>query len=33
MTGAALDVAILGLSLGFGFVFLMVILAAKASRR
>ena len=32
MTGVALDVAILGLSLGVGFVFLMVILAAKVER-
>jgi hypothetical protein len=32
MTGAALDVVILGLSLGVGFVFGMVILASKRGR-
>lgn len=29
MTGIALDVAIVGLSLGVGFVFAMIVLAAK----
>lgn len=33
MTGAALDLAIVGLSLGVGFVFGMVILAARVTRK
>lgn len=33
MSGIALDLAIVGLSLGVGFVFGMVILAAKVNRR
>lgn len=33
MTGAALDVVILGLSLGVGFVFSMIIWAAKRGKK
>lgn len=33
MTGVALDLAIVGLSLGVGFVFGVIVLAAKRGRR
>lgn len=33
MTGYALDIAIVGLSLGVGFVFAMIILAAKRASK